>query len=346
MATSTASIVEPSQKETPYSLKISNLSVEYASRTSKVLALDNVSLEIPSSGYTLGIVGESGSGKTTLGLAIMNAIEPPGRISGGSIFYGDKDVVKFSKDELRRYRWEQVAMVYQSAMNSLNPVKRAAAHLTEALKEHTDGSISKEQAKERALALLSDVAINKDRAFDFPHELSGGMRQRVIIALALALSPKYLIADEPTSALDVVTQKQLLTLLKERVARDRLALIFITHEITLLNGLVDNVGVMYLGEVVEKGPIDKVLDDTLHPYTEMLLSTLLTLDSDKTSLLVSGKSGIRSSLAARETRLTGSGNYCKYSNRCKYVFERCRQERPLLKQVQNDRWVACHKYSK
>jgi peptide/nickel transport system ATP-binding protein len=345
-ASTTSSFAEPVQKEVPSSLKISNLSVEYMTRTNKVLALDNVSLEIPSRGYTIGIVGESGSGKTTLGLAIMNAIEPPGRISAGSILYGDKDVLRMSKEQLRRYRWEHVAMVYQSAMNSLNPVKRAGAHLTEALREHTDGALSRDEARQRAISLLADVSINKDRAFDYPHELSGGMRQRVIIALALMLSPKFLIADEPTSALDVVTQKQLLTLLKERVTRDRLSLIFITHEISVLNGLVDTVGVMYLGEVVEKGPIDKVLAEPLHPYTEMLLSTLLTLDSDKSSLLETARTGVRGAMAARETRMMGSGNYCKYSNRCKYVFERCKVERPKLLQVQNDRWVACHKFSK
>ncbi|MHB8566192.1 MAG: ABC transporter ATP-binding protein [Nitrososphaerales archaeon] len=318
-------------------LNVSNMSVVYNTRGRPVTALDDVSLSIPAAGYTLGVVGESGSGKSTLGMGILNLIDPPGRIVKGSIEYEGKDVVRMSKNELRHYRWKEVAMVYQSAMNSLNPVKRINDPIVEVLQEHTD--ISKRAAYEQALKLLSEVGIQQDRANNFPHQLSGGMRQRVSIALALALSPKLLIADEPTSALDVVTQKQIKILLKKEIRQRKLSLLYITHEIAALSGLVDNVAVMYAGEIVELGPHDKVLFKPLHPYTEMLLSDLLTMESDLGS--ISGSTVEPHKYQSK----TGLTNFCKYVNRCKYAFDRCTKDRPRLKEVENGRWVACHKFA-
>ena len=191
--------------------KIENLTVQYAIEKAKTkTALDNVSITIPADGYTIGIVGESGSGKTTLGMSIMNLIEPPGKIVEGKINYKGKNILEMSPAELRSYRWGEVSMVYQSAMNSLNPVKSILWHLTEVIQAHTPAS--NREAKERALQLLTEVGIKEGRVEGFAHEFSGGMRQRVIIAMAMALSPKLLIADEPTSALDVVVQKQILRL--------------------------------------------------------------------------------------------------------------------------------------
>ncbi len=317
-------------------LKVSDLSVEYSLENNRVFALDNITLDIPTEGYTLGLVGESGSGKTTLGLSLMRNIEAPGRITSGTIEYMGTNVMNLDQKQLRKYRWQEVSMVYQSAMNSLNPVKRACDHISEVLTEHT--RISKREAHERALKLLSEVGIKKDRAKDYPHELSGGMRQRVVIALALALSPKLLIADEPTSALDVVTQRQILTLVRNEVKKKGLSLIFITHEISLLSNLVDNVAVTYSGEIVEVGPAEKVLSNPLHPYTEMLINTLLTLDS-----------GLRSNLTrlnhVKESEKPLLANACKYANRCIYAFQRCREERPTLRENEKERWTACHKYS-
>lgn len=318
-------------------MKISDLSVQYNMGGSIVRALDELSLEIPTQGYTLGVVGESGSGKTTLGMSILNAIERPGRIVKGNILYNGRDVLKMSKEELRKYRWREVSMVYQSAMNSLNPVKSVSDPIVEVLKKHK-GATGKE-ASEQALKLLSEVGINQNRVKDYPFELSGGMRQRVVIALALALSPRMLIADEPTSALDVVVQKQILKLLKREVLEKKLSLIFITHEISLLSGLVQNVAVMYSGEAVEIGPINDVLFDPLHPYTEMLLSTLITLESEDGST----SNYIPEGGAKTDQLLTM--NSCRYANRCKYAFERCRNERPKLREAREGRYVACHKYS-
>ncbi|MGI0079067.1 MAG: ABC transporter ATP-binding protein [Nitrososphaerales archaeon] len=321
-------------------MRISELSVEYQGRgNNRVLAVDNASLSVPKVGYTLAVVGESGSGKTTLGMSLMNLIESPGRITHGRIEFAEKNILDMDDSELRRFRWREVSMIHQSAMNSLNPVETISGHIVEVLREHTDAT--KSEAKEKASNLLGKVGIKEERIDDFPHEFSGGMRQRVVIAMALALSPKLLIADEPTSALDVVVQKQILALLQRQVKERNLSLLFITHEIALLKGLVEEVAVMFRGEIVEKGPTSKVLFGPLHPYTEMLLGSLLTLDS--------GRQAVRGKRITREeTEESGLGegdNYCKYAGRCKYVFDRCRRERPVLTEVETGRWVACHKYA-
>ncbi len=314
-------------------LKISDVTVEYVQDQVKITALDRVSLNIPSN-YTLGIVGESGSGKTTLGMAIMNRIEPPGRIKEGNIEYMGKNVFGMDKKELLSYRWEEVSMVYQSAMNSLNPVKEISHPIIEVLVEHK--KVSKQEARKIALTLLEQVGIGTERANNYPHEFSGGMRQRVVIALAIALSPKLLVADEPTSALDVITQKQILALLKtELLKRNGTSMLFITHEIALLPGLVDNIAVMFSGEIVELGSLEDVLHSPLHPYTEMLLGTILKMHSKLSDSYMT---------PLKRSRRSASENLCKYVDRCKYAFQRCSEERPKLLEVGKGRRVSCHKY--
>ena len=315
-------------------LKLQDLSVVYDLGDARAIALDDVSFEVRSGGHTIGVVGESGSGKTTLGMSIMNLIERPGRIERGRVEYKGRNVLEMSDSELRKYRWSEVAMVYQSAMNSLNPVKRITDPIVEVLQEHL--RISKFDARQRTAKMLADVGITSDRLDAFPHELSGGMRQRVVIALALALSPKLLIADEPTSALDVVVQKQILALLKREVSKSGLSLVFITHEISLLRDLVQDTAVMYAGEIVEFGPMEKVLYKPLHPYTEMLLDTLVTLSTPPSVLDTARKT--------RPVLKDSPRDACKYVDSCKYAFDRCRKERPRLTQVETGRWVACHKY--
>jgi peptide/nickel transport system ATP-binding protein len=259
-------------------LDLRNVTVEYSVGKAKVTALDHVTLSVPSEGYTLGIVGESGSGKTTLGMSILDLIESPGEIiSGSEVFYKGNNVLEMSKHALRKYRWEEVSMIYQAAMNSLNPVKKIHDPIVEVLREHR--GLKKREAKEIAKDLLSDVGIKPSRLEAYPHELSGGMRQRVVIALALALSPKLVIADEPTSALDVVVQRQIIGYLKKEIKERKLSLIYITHEISLLPDLVDNVAVFHKGKMVECGPIQKVLNDPSDPYTKKLLSSVLEIDT-------------------------------------------------------------------
>ena len=265
----------------------------------------------------------------------MNAIERPGRISDGRIEYQGSDILKMSKGELREFRWKEVSMIFQSAMNSLNPVKTVSHPIAEVMRQHMN--VPKSEAYRRAGELLSEVRVDPGRARAHPHEFSGGMRQRVVIALALALSPKLLIADEPTSALDVVVQKQILNMLREEVRERGLSLIFITHEIPLLVGLVENVAVMHSGKIVELGPLDKVLSHPLHPYTEMLTSTLLTMRTKRQSLSSIG-------IDAQGEYKAPIVNACHYSDRCKYAFDRCRVEGPVLKEVEDKRWAACFKY--
>jgi oligopeptide/dipeptide ABC transporter ATP-binding protein len=322
-------------------LKVSDLSVEFRLAGMTINALDHVSLTLPTNGYSLGIVGESGSGKTTLAMSIMDAIEPPGMVTGGQVEFEGTLLLNLKENELRKYRWEKVAMIYQSAMNSLNPVKSVRDPIIEVLREHRH--MSKREATDEAERLLSEVGIKKERTRDYPHEFSGGMKQRVVIALALALSPQLLIADEPTSALDVVVQSQILNLLKNEVIQKQRSLVFITHEIAILRGVVEHLALMYAGEIVELGPIEEVLSRPLHPYTEMLLSTLLTLDS--TAEMLSHTERGQVERGRDYVRAVGGAVGCKYAGRCKYAFDRCNVERPVLKEAEKGRWVACHKYA-
>lgn len=323
----------------PSEFKLSDLTVEYQAPNTNVTAVRGVSMNIPTGGYTIGIVGESGSGKTTLGMSLLNFIEAPGKITSGSLEYDGKNVLAMSKSELRNYRWKEVAMVYQSAMNSLNPVKPILNPIVEVIKQHSDATAG--EAEDKARKLLAEVGIQEKRLSDYPYQFSGGMRQRVVIALALALSPKLLIADEPTSALDVVVQSQILMLLKKEIRSKGLSLIFITHEILLLCGLVENVAVMYGGEIVEQGTLAKILTEPGHPYTEMLLSSLLTMDSEDG--ILNQRESKRKDLVIVSIHSSPKG--CIYADRCKYVFDKCRMEKPLLKQLDKERLVACHKYS-
>lgn len=221
-------------------------------------------------------------------------------------------------------------------MNSLNPVKTISNHISEVIRAHS--SVSKSEAREQAGELLSDVGIKRNRIDDYPHEFSGGMRQRVIIAMALALSPRLLIADEPTSALDVVMQRQILNLLKKKIEQKKLSLLFITHEIMILDGLVDNVAVMNRGEIVEIGPLRRVLDEPLHPSSEMLLASVLNINSEMNVIS-------KYSEKPRDSSVTSQGNRCRYSNRCKYAFERCFIESPKLEEATPGRFITCHKYN-
>ena len=259
-------------------LKVSDLTVMYGKGAVGVTALNNVALTIPGPGYSLGLVGESGSGKTTLAYSIMNLIRPPGFIQSGKVEFEGKNILEFSKDELRKFRWREIAMIYQSAMNSLNPVKPIHQPIMEVIQQHAGAS--KQEAHKQALQLLSDVGIDASVGKIFPFQLSGGMRQRVVIALALALSPKLLIADEPTSGLDVVLQRQILKLLRRQVEKGR-SLIFVTHEISLLSDLVDYIAVMHNGKIVEYGETDKVLFEPADEYTKMLIGSVAGLETKK-----------------------------------------------------------------
>ena len=263
-------------------LQVKNLKTYFHTEAGLVKAVNDVSFDVEK-GKTLGIVGESGCGKSMTSLSIMRLIEKPGQIEGGEILLEGKDIVKMSEDEMRKIRGKKIAMIFQEPMTSLNPVFTIGQQLIEALLLHEN--MTKKEAKERAIEMLKLVKIPlAERRFDeYPHQLSGGMRQRVMIAMALACRPKLLIADEPTTALDVTIQAQILKLMNDLKKEKGTSILFITHDLGVINEMADDVAVMYCGQVVEKAPVRSIFGDNsyLHPYTEGLLYSIPRLDTPR-----------------------------------------------------------------
>ena len=314
-------------------LEVRDLVVEYG----RVRAVDGVNLRIET-GEILGLAGESGCGKSTVANAILRILRPPARIVSGSVLFQGDDLVVKSIEELRRYRWRNVSMVFQSAMNALNPVMRVGNQFVDMMQAHE--RISKRRATVRAGELLELVGIDKRRVRAYPHELSGGMRQRVIIAMALALSPELIILDEPTTALDVVVQREILQEV-EALKRDfGFAVLFITHDLSLLLEFADRITIMYAGEIVESGPAAKLASDPLHPYTQGLIKSFPPLTGVRTRL-----TGIPGS--PPDLREPPSG--CRFHPRCPHclpenaeLYLRQTTERPRLREVAPGHQVACH----
>jgi peptide/nickel transport system ATP-binding protein len=314
-------------------LEVKGLEVEYG----RVRAVDGIDLSI-GTGEILGLAGESGCGKSTVANAVMQILRPPASIVGGSILFEGEDLVGKSVEELRKYRWRNVSMVFQSAMNALNPVMRVGDQFVDMMQAHE--RISKHQAIVRAGELLELVGMDKRRVRAYPHELSGGMRQRVIIAMALALNPKLVILDEPTTALDVVVEREILQEI-EALKRDfGFAVIFITHDLSLLLEFADRIAIMYAGEIVESAPAARLAEGALHPYTQGLLESFPPLTGPRTRL-----TGIPG--APPELREPPSG--CRFHPRCPHclpdnpaLYLRQTTERPRLREVSPEHSVACH----
>lgn len=249
-------------------LVVDGLRVEYAGDSRSVIGADGVSLSI-ARGEVLGLAGESGCGKSTTANAIMRLLKPPAQITRGAITFNGRDVLAMSPEELRRFRWRDVAMVFQSAMNSLNPVMTVGEQIIDVLTTHE--GLGRHEARERAAELLGVVGIPADRLKSYPHQLSGGMRQRAVIAIALALNPSLLIMDEPTTALDVVVQQEIMEQVIDLKNRLGFSILFITHDISLMVDISDRMGVMYAGRLVEMGPSKEIFAEPLHPYTQALM---------------------------------------------------------------------------
>jgi peptide/nickel transport system ATP-binding protein len=305
-------------------LEVGNLSVDYGAGRRALHAVDGVSLALHR-GEVLGIAGESGSGKSTLAYAMNRLLRPPGVITSGSVRYHPRqgppvDILGLSDEELRRFRWAEVAMVFQSAMNALNPVLSLRAQITDVLAAHRPGMKRREQAR-RMAELLRLVGISPDRAGAFPHELSGGMRQRAMIAIALALEPEIIIMDEPTTALDVVIQRQILAEIMK--LRDRLgfAVVFITHDLSLLIELADTIAIMYAGRVVETASSAELYRAPRHPYSHGLLSSFPVLHGPRREL-----AGIPGS--PPDLRAVPPG--CPFHPRCPHAQELCARRVPVL----------------
>jgi peptide/nickel transport system ATP-binding protein len=316
-------------------LEVRDLAVDYGEGRSALHALAGIDLTLHR-GELLGISGESGSGKSTFAAAITRLLRPPGRIISGSVIYHPRlgppvDVLTMESAALQRWRWEEVSVVFQAAMNSLNPVARISAQLTDVLEVHRP-KMDRRARLERARELAELVGIHESRLSAYPHQLSGGMRQRIMIAMALALDPEIVIMDEPTTALDVVVQREILTRMSELRAGLGFSVIFITHDMSLLLELADEIAVMYAGKLVELAPAEDLHRSPLHPYTEGLLGSFPSLVGARRELV--GLVG-----SPPDLRHVPSG--CSYHERCPIAQDLCARVEPELKTCDR-RSVACH----
>jgi peptide/nickel transport system ATP-binding protein len=314
-------------------LNVKGLSVEYRTSRGTNHAVDNVSFTLDKA-ETLGIVGESGSGKSTLGLSLIGLIPFPGKIVDGTITLDGKDVLKLKKEELRKLRGTGICYVFQDPMTSLNPVKKIGDHFVEMIRAHQP-KVTKKEALERARNLLKDVGIRTERVSDYPHQLSGGMRQRVMIALAIALNPSIIVADEPTTALDVIVQAKILDLLNSLRDTYGLALILITHDLSIVLERSDKLMVMYAGQVMECAPSHVLYSDPQHPYTRGLLKSIPNIELADQKL---------EAIAGSPPDLLGLPCGCRFWPRCKEAFERCTKEEPKLFRTAENHWVRCFLY--
>jgi len=263
-------------------LEVENLSIGYRTKKGLLQAVEGVSFSLEA-GQSLGLVGESGCGKTTIGMALMGLLPPNGMVNEGRILFEGRDLVKASEEDMRKIRWERIAMIFQAAMNALNPVQRVDDQIAEAILTHRP-HLSRQEAVEQIKGLFQLVGIPGDRMRDYPHQYSGGMKQRAIIAMALACRPRLIIADEPTTALDVIVQDQILKETRNLQEEFNISLIFISHDIAIVAEVCHDIGIMYAGQLVEYGPRQEVFDFPMHPYTRALLASYPTLTGEKSRL--------------------------------------------------------------
>ncbi len=313
-------------------LRVEDLRVWYHTPRGPVKAVDGVSFGLLSN-ERLGLVGESGSGKSTIALALMRLIRPPGRIEGGRVQLDGVNLLELADEPMRRLRLAAIALVAQGAMNSLNPVVRVREQIIDGMRDH-DQNLPRQAAAARVSSLLEQVGLKPEVADRFPHELSGGMKQRVCIAIAIALKPKVILADEPTSALDVVVQRQVMETLKRVQEQLGASVVLVGHDMGLMAQFVHRLGVMYAGRLVEVSPVREIFAEPLHPYTQLLIGSLPSLEEKGK---FQGIPGLPPSVLERP-----SG--CSFHPRCPYAMPRCSVEDPQLQQARPNRWVACHLY--
>ena len=318
-------------------LEVKNLTTQFFTSAGTVQAVDDVSFDIDE-GETVAVVGESGCGKSVSALSILRLIPwPPGKIIGGSIHFSGHDLLALSDDEIRKIRGREISMVFQEPMTSLNPVLSIGLQLTETMEHHL--GISNDKAHQRATELLAKVGISdpERRLSQYPHHLSGGMRQRVMIAMALSCEPKLIIADEPTTALDVTIQAQILELMKDLTKELGVALMVITHNLGVVARYADRVNVMYAGKLVEMGNARQIYHDPHHPYTLGLLASVPRMDQPRGSRLVP--------IEGQPPDLTRLDSGCAFRPRCRFAVERCASEIPILQSVDSEHAAACWRVS-
>ena len=317
-------------------LEVRDLCVEFQTVEGRVQAVDHLSYTLHK-GEKLGIVGESGSGKSVSSLAMMQLIpNPPGRVTGGEILYKGKDLVKLSEKEMQKLRGNEISMIFQEPMTSLNPIIQCGKQIAESLRLHR--GMNKKEAAEEAVRMMKAVGIANPevRAHEYPHQMSGGMRQRVMIAMALACQPQILIADEPTTALDVTIQAQILDLIRDLNREMNAAVLFITHDLGVVSELCDTVIVMYTGHIVEQAPVRELFRDPKHPYTVGLLNAIPAITKERKPLKT-----IEGVVPNPTERIEG----CSFWPRCPHASERCRKEAPPVTRPGEDRLVRCWLYA-
>jgi peptide/nickel transport system ATP-binding protein len=311
-------------------LEVRNLAVEYAIREGTIRAVDQVDLAVYPN-ETLAIVGESGCGKSTFAYALIREVPHPGQIVGGEVWFADQDLLSMNANELRAFRWKEIAMVFQAAQSVLNPVMRVADQFIDTAQAH--GVSSRPQIVAKASELLTMVKLDPRRVLNsYPHELSGGMKQRVIIALSLLLDPKMLILDEPTTALDVVTQVAILDILADIRRRLGLTMLLLTHDMSIVARVADRVAVMYAAQAVEVGSIEDIFYEPLHPYTYGLIHAVPSLVGDLSD---------REPISGSPPDLRNPPPACRFHPRCAFAGPRCRETKPAMESFAG-RWVACH----
>lgn len=313
-------------------LSINNLKVEYRTLEDTTYAVNGVNLLVEK-GSAVAIVGETGAGKTTTALSILRLLPRAGVVTSGSIYFNNNNLLNLSKHEIEQIRGNQISMIFQDPMASLNPIFKIIEQITEVIITHN--KVSPKEAEERAIEMLKSVGISSDRANDYPHEFSGGMTQRVMIAIALACQPKIIIADEPTTALDVTIQVQVLTLMNELKKKFKTSMIFITHDLGIVPMVCDKVNVMYAGQIIESGTIHEVYNKPLHPYTKGLFEC--TPDFDEPKKDIKPISGLSPDL---KNEITG----CAFYPRCPEKSEKCKNNFPRPIFVNENHQVTCFNY--
>ena len=311
-------------------LEVRNLRVEFPTRRATLVALDDISFDI-APGEILGVVGESGAGKSLTGSAIIGLLDPPGRVASGEIRFDGRRIDNLPYDDMRKVRGRHIGAIFQDPLTSLNPLYTIGQQLVETIQAHLP--VSSDEARRRSVRLLEETGIQaaEQRIDQYPHQFSGGMRQRVVIALALAAEPRLIVADEPTTALDVSVQAQIISLLKRLCKDHGAAVMLITHDMGVIAETCDRVAVMYAGRIAEIGPVHDVIHSPAHPYTAGLMGSIPAMDEDRERLL---------QIDGAMPRLTAIPSGCAFNPRCPKVFARCRAERPELLSAGSTR-AAC-----
>ena len=311
-------------------LQVNDLQVSYYTDAGRARALDGVTLSL-NPGEKLGLVGESGSGKSTMALAMMRMIKPPGRIEGGEVMVGDVDLISLPEKEMLEARLSKIAYIPQGAMNSLNPVMRIGAQMVDAMKAHDTG-LDKDQITESCMQSLESVDLKREVFRMYPHELSGGMKQRVCIAIGILLEPQVIVADEPTSALDVVTQRQVMETINKIQGKFGAAIILIGHDMGLMAQFVDRVAVLYAGRLMEVSKVEDIFTEPKHPYAVDLIRSLPNLENK----------GVFRGIPGMAPALLRLPSGCAFHPRCSKVMDVCKEKVPTYQEIEDNRFAACH----